>query len=136
MSLLTREAILGAKDIQTEDVAVPEWGGSVRITTLTGEQRDEFEQAIVKSRGTDVSANMRNIRARLVCASAVDEAGKPLFPAINDVERLGQKSAKALGRVYDAAAKLSGLTKEDVEDLAKNSDSGQSEDSGSDSAAN
>lgn len=136
MALLSRDEILKADDIKTEDVAVPEWGGAVRVRTLSGVERDEFEQTMLKARGPDTDANVRNIRARLVCASMIDEEGKQLFPAINDVERLGEKSAKALSRVYDAASKLSGLTADDVEDLAKNSESGQSEDSGSDSAAN
>ena len=29
--ILNRDAILGAQDIPTEDIPVPEWGGSVRI---------------------------------------------------------------------------------------------------------
>jgi hypothetical protein len=37
-----------------------------------------------------------------------------------DVTKLGKKSARALDRVFDVSQRLSGITKEDVEDLAKN----------------
>jgi hypothetical protein len=43
-----------------------------------------------------------------------------------DVAALGQRSAAALERVFDAASRLSGLSAEDMEELAKNSESGQS----------
>jgi len=41
--LLTRDEILKAEDIQYETVPVPEWapGGTVRVKTLSGEERDE-----------------------------------------------------------------------------------------------
>jgi hypothetical protein len=38
-----------------------------------------------------------------------------------DVEWLGGKSAAALSRIYDVAAKLSRIGPDDVEDLLKNS---------------
>lgn len=34
MTILTKQAILTAQDLKTEDVAVPEWGGEVRVRTL------------------------------------------------------------------------------------------------------
>jgi hypothetical protein len=42
-SYLTRDAILQAPDLQGEDVAVPEWGGTVRVRGLSGAQRDAYE---------------------------------------------------------------------------------------------
>jgi hypothetical protein len=136
MGFLTRDEILKADDLKTEDVNVPEWGGTVRIKTLTGNERDEYEFRMVGSNGQDRDENIRKIRSYLLCAVLVDEAGNLMFPAINDIERIGQKSSKALQRVFDRAAAMNGLNKEDVESLAKNSDSGQSGDSGSSSAAN
>jgi len=50
MGLLTRDAILEAQDLQHEEVYIPEWGGSVRVRTLTGAERDAFEQSIVDQR--------------------------------------------------------------------------------------
>lgn len=124
--LLTREAILNAADLVTEDVEVPEWGGTVRVRGLTGSERDAFEQSIMEQRGRDVALNLRNIRAKLVALSVVDEQGKRVF-SDDDVKALGQKSAVALQRVFEVAQRLSGLRSEDVEELAKNSESAPSD---------
>jgi hypothetical protein len=126
--LLTREAILNAPDLQVEDVDVPEWGGKVRVRGLTGAERDAFEQSIMEQRGRDMSLNLRNIRAKLVALSVVDEQNNRVFSDA-DVKALGQKSAVALQRVFEVAQRLSGLRNEDVEELAKNSENGQSGDS-------
>ena len=129
MGLLTKEAILGADDLEFEDVAVPEWGGSVRVYGLTGTERDRYEQAIVQQRGRRMVANLQNARARLVAMAVRDEEGKRLF-ADGDVAALGQKSGRVLDRLFDVAARLSGLTEDEVEELAGNWSGGQSDDSG------
>lgn len=126
--LLSRAAILAAPDLPTQDVAVPEWGGAVRIRGLTGAERDAFEAAIAQRKGKDVRMNLQNVRARLVAMSAVDESGARLF-SDGDVAALGEKSAVALERVFTAAMRLSGLTPDDVKDLTENLEPGQSEDS-------
>lgn len=120
--LLTKEEILGALDIETRRVEVPEWGGAVLVRGLSGAERDRFEDESLERRGkkaTDVRANLANIRARLVALTLVDGDGKLLFTA-GDIKALGNKSASALARVYDVAARLSGLTDEDVDELAGN----------------
>lgn len=128
MAILTRDAILAASDITVETVPVPEWGGEVLVAGLTGAQRDEYEQSTIKQRGQDVEMNLANMRAKLVSLSVVDENGKRLF-SDKDVTALGKKSARALQRVFDVAMRLSGISKEDLDELAKNSESDQSDDS-------
>ncbi len=125
--LLTRDAILQADDLVSEVVEVKEWGGSVKVRTLTGAERDAFEQSIVKQRGKDTQMNLRNIRAKLVALTVVDEEGKRLF-ADSDVGQLGKKSAAALDKIFEVAQRLNGLRQEDVEELSKNSESDQSDD--------
>ncbi len=39
---LTGEEILGADDLPTEVVPVPEWDGTVIVRTLTGAERDHW----------------------------------------------------------------------------------------------
>jgi len=128
MALLTRDQILKAQDLPTEDVPVPEWGGTVRVRALTGAERDAFEQSIVEQRGRSTRMNLQNLRAKLVALTVVDEEGNRIF-SDSDAKLLGKKSALALNRVFEVAQKLSGLTSEDVEELTKNSESDQSEDS-------
>lgn len=117
--LLGKAAILGAQDLPSEDLEVVEWGGWVRIRTLTAVERDVFENEVVQRNGRDTRVNARNIRAKLVAATLVDEEGKPLF-TLADVEALGQKSAKALDRIFARASELAGMRPEDVEELAAN----------------
>jgi len=131
MAVLGRDAILAAQDIQQEVLPVPEWGGDVIVRALSGTQRDAFEAGVVEQRGKDTKMNLVNIRARLVALSVVGEDGKPLFSA-RDIPALGKKSARALQRGWDKARELSGLSDDDVEELAKNSEDGQSDGSTSD----
>lgn len=119
MALLSKKQILEINDIETKDVDVPEWGGKVRVRGLNGAERDEFEQSMVERKGKRYEANLRNARARLVSLAAIDAQGNRLFSDA-DVKALGQKSAHALNRVYEVVRDLSGLTEEDVDELAEN----------------
>lgn len=130
VNLLTREQILEIQDIQTETVEVPEWGGFVKVQGMTGTDRDAFEAAIVKQKGKGFSINMLNVRAKLVAASLVNGDGQRIFTD-KDVTALGKKSAAALDRVFSIAQELSGISTEDVEELAKNLESVPSDASGS-----
>ena len=56
MSLLSKAAILAADDLPTIDIAVPEWGGSVRIRALTAGQREELEAEIIHARNDGMVA--------------------------------------------------------------------------------
>ncbi|MBI0320545.1 hypothetical protein JBF12_47905, partial [Streptomyces javensis] len=42
--LLGKQQILDAQDRRHEDVAVPEWGGSVRVAMMSARDRDRWEQ--------------------------------------------------------------------------------------------
>lgn len=128
---LSREAIMGAMDLQQEVVAVPEWGGSVIVRGLTGLDRDSFERAMLDVRGNDAKVNWRNFRAKLICRSVVDAAGKRIFRD-EDADMLGAKSAVALQRIFRVAQRLSGLADDEVEELTTALKDAPSEGSGSD----
>lgn len=115
-TILTKNQILEANDVQTETVEVPEWGGSVIVKTLSGAERDKLEGSIMSQPG---ERNFTNLRAKIVALSVVDEQGNNLFTFDEAVE-LGKKSARALDRIFTATQRLSGITPEDVEDLSKN----------------
>lgn len=129
--LLTREQILQAEDLKTEEVHVPEWGGTVCVRALTGDERDRYEGSMLVEKDDGTYGMRRDrLRATLAALSIVDENGAPLFTA-EDVAVLGRKSASALDRVADVARRLSGLTKRDMEELEKNSAPDRSGASGS-----
>jgi hypothetical protein len=131
MALLSKEAILAADDRDYEVVACPEWGGEVRVRSITGAERDRWESSLMKGRGRDRQMNLDNARARLVALCAVDEAGKPLFRP-EDIGALGRRNARAIDRVFEAGKRLAGLTDEDVDKLTEDFEPTQGEDSTTD----
>ena len=126
--ILTRDQILTAQDLAREPVAVAEWGGEVLVQALTGAERDAYEASLMQMRGNNPQWNFVNARAKLVARSCVDESGARIF-SDDDVRALSKKSSAALQRVYDVAMRLSGLSSSDMEELTKNSQNGQHEDS-------
>lgn len=121
MAVLGREDILKADDLPTEIVNVPEWGGEVVVRGLDGTSRDEFYAGQAVQRGNRVVQDLTNATAKLVARCIVDpETREPMFTQ-SDVNALGRKSGAALNRVGDVAARLSGLTDEDMAELGKDS---------------
>ncbi len=120
--MLTRDAILKANDIQQEVVEVPEWGGSVIVQGMTGQERDLFEKSIVqddKDGENKRTVNYEYFRAKLLVYTVRNEDGTRMFDEA-DVEALGAKSGRAIQRIADVALKLSGLTEEDAKKMSKN----------------
>ncbi len=130
MTLLTKAEILGAEDLAFEDVDVPEWGGTVRVQSMTGKDRDSFESTIIVMVGPPGNQQSQqdrvNMRAKLCAACIVDADGSLLF-TVQDIEALGRKSAKGLQRVFDVAQSINGFTKADIEELEENSEPVQSD---------
>jgi hypothetical protein len=126
-----RDKILQANDLKTEQVRVDEWDVTLTIRTLSGKERDAFEASMVKiSKTGQAKQDIANIRARLVALVVIDpdDNNLPVFTEA-DIPELGGKSALALDKVFSAAQRLNGFTKEDVEELAKGFDSAPSESS-------
>lgn len=122
MAFLSRDQILGCNELQTEEVNVPEWGGSVLVRAMTGLERDRFESSIMNTQGgKSPTLKYENIRAKLAQKTIVDpvDMRTPMFTE-GDIDALGKLSAVALDRVFTAAQRLSGLTSEDVDEMAKN----------------
>lgn len=117
MGILTREEILQADDLKTEIVNVPEWGGEVIVRTMTGTDRDIWDNLMFRKGERNY---LNDNRAKLCSCTIVDEHGNLLFTE-DDVIELGKKSSMALNRVFDVAKRLNGLGPDDVKEMAKNS---------------
>ena len=113
--LLGKQQILDAQDRRHEDVAVPEWGGSVRVAMMSARDRDRWEQ---ETYGGDTPKG-DDFRARFVGLCLVDEMGERLF-SDHEVAQLGTKSAAALDRVFRVAQTLNALGDAAVGELEKN----------------
>jgi hypothetical protein len=125
-TILSRDQILNADDLTTEDVDVPEWGGQVRVKGLTGEERDRYEAGVIGENTKNKRRNLSNLRARLVSLAVIDGEGQRLFKR-SDIPALGRKSAAALDRVFEKAMELSGMRDEDIDELTENFTDDQSE---------
>lgn len=116
MTYLSKDAILQADDLSYEDVPVPEWGGTVRLRTLTGSERDKFEAGVY---GDGKKVKLDDFRARLCALCMVDGEGNRLF-GDSEVKQLGKKSASGLNRVFEKATHINGFSDQDVEELTGN----------------
>lgn len=117
--ILSRDDILKVDDTKRELVNVPEWGGSVWVYGMSAKERDAFEETMLEGKGKNMKRNLANLRARLCARCICDDKGQRIFKG-EFVAALGEKSAKAVERIFPVAQRLSGMTDEDVEDMVKN----------------
>jgi len=119
--MLTKDQILSSKDLKRETVNIPEWGGDVLIRELTGRQRDILE-GLFASRvnpKTGAVVSTKDLRAKMVIMSVIDENGEYLFTD-RDTEAVSGKSAKALDRIVEAVQKMNGLAEDSIEEAEGN----------------
>lgn len=112
-TLLTRAQIFAARDITTEVVEVPAWGGAVMVRTMTGHERDRLEESMIVEKHGERSASVTDFRAKVCAMTIVDAEGTRLFSEA-DIKELSKKSAGALARVAEVATRLAGMSKADV----------------------
>jgi hypothetical protein len=119
--VLTREQILQT-DLPFETIYIPEWGGDVRIKTMTGQERAAFEDSVVIDRDGKAEVDKKLFFAHLLAFTMVDDEGALLFESTEQVkEQLLTKSGAVLMRIGNRSARLNGLSAQDQEDLIKNS---------------
>ncbi|RQM44751.1 hypothetical protein EHZ19_26985 [Paraburkholderia bannensis] len=126
--MLTREMILAARDLESEIVEVPEWGGNVRIGVMSGKVREDLMDVLAERQP------LSRFQALMLASTIVDEAGVPMFSA-DDVEQLRGKNTEVLVRLVEISMRLNKIGQTATEDAEKNSEAAQSGSSGSDSPA-
>lgn len=130
-SPLTRDEIFGMEDILVEEVTIPMWNNrTVLVCGLSAAAKNQYQQSLVEMKGGTQKLRLENSTAKLVALTVVNQARQRIFTE-RDIEKLGTKSAAALELIVEAANRLSGMTKKEVEDLVKNSEPSQSDDSSS-----
>ena len=110
---LTAEQILSADDMGLKKVHVKEWGGDVHIKTISGLDRDRFEDGYSEQK-------MKNFRSRFLVLTLCDEKGDRLFTD-TEVEELGKKSSLVINRLFDKSWGLNAFTNEAIEELGNDS---------------
>ena len=135
MMLLSKADVFGVEDLKREVVPVPEWGGDVLVRGATAEEADAYQDSLSRTKmdedgKTRIEEHYENAKARFIVNCIINEDGTRMFtPA--EVEKLGKKSAVAINRIYQVAARLSGTTKRARQELEGNSGAGQAENSSS-----
>lgn len=111
MKKLTRDAIIAAQDIRTEEIEVPEWGGALTVRGFTLAQRHRlFEMA---KRDGEIDS----LRATIL--TFIEGVTEPKF-TLADYDTLRDKSA-VVERVAMRILALSGIGKDALESAIKNS---------------
>jgi hypothetical protein len=112
---LSITAMLDAEDIQYVVVSVPEWGGEVRLGSVSaGDMIDELEVASIKGN--------REAMVRLVVRSLVNEDGSrvPVDQVEDLVTKFRKKDIRVMNRLAEAALKLNSvpLDREDSKNVS------------------
>lgn len=116
-TLLSRQAILTAKDLGYEDVAVPEWGGTVRIQQMNAEESTAFSTHLNTLTGEKLGMYL------LLVFSARDEQGKLIFTA-EDVPALKTKNLDVLNMLQHVALRINKMDAASKAVLKKDSGEG------------
>jgi len=114
MSLLSKEDIL-KQPLKTEEVEIPEWGGTVRVRELTAKERLELSSS---SDGAEGPAKVKTYLSLTVSMGLVDNKGNRLFNG-EEMNALLDSSALVIDQLYNVIARLSGL-RATVEIVSKN----------------
>jgi hypothetical protein len=136
-NLLSRNQLLEKEELTIEKVTFED-GNFICVRQMTGHERDLFEQSLIK-KIRDAKGNITyeqatdDFRAKLAVVTVCNEKGESIllpgdFPLLSK-----NMSAKRLEKIINTAQKLNAITEEDKENILKNSEVGQADNSGSDS---
>ena len=112
MKRLSREEILNAKDLETREVEIKEWHGSVLVKALSGKKRSDILQTCIDDKG---KMDLNKLYPALLVAGCIEPEFKKA-----DAEALNEKNSGAIETVCKVISSMSGINQEDVEDAKKN----------------
>jgi hypothetical protein len=110
---LTKDAILGASDLNVLKVHVKEWGGDVYVRVMTVGERDAYECEWLANKDKGV----QNFRSKFLARCLCDKDGNRLFTD-GEIDKLAGKSIAVVDRLFNRAMKHNAMSMEDVTELA------------------
>lgn len=111
---LTKEQILAADDLKVREIDVPEWGGKIKLRTMTGTERESYFRRLMKHKADEIP---KDLFQTLVVICAVDDKGEQLF-SFDDLKKLSEKNGAVLDRLTKAAGDLNGLSDNSLDELS------------------
>ena len=138
MAFLNKDILLAKQELEIKKVDLED-GNFVYVREMTGRERDTLEESLItekkgKKGKITFERNLSDFRAKLACSTICDEEGNNLL-TIKDAPTLSTNmGAKRLSLIVEVAEKLNKMSEEDKDDLTKNSEAEEAEDSSSDSA--
>jgi hypothetical protein len=123
--VISREQFLAETKTTPKDVPMPEFGPNavIPVWPLSAKEWTQFQSEQLGKDGKP-NAKAKLVRERLVVRCCRDDYGVPLFTE-EDIAAIGAKNCGIVERLVNAALQVSGITSQDVEELAKNSDATQ-----------
>jgi len=136
--LLNSSKLLEREELQIQKVEF-ENGDFIFVRQMTGHERDTFENSLLKKnrdgKGNIVSIeqNTDDFRAKLAVVTICDDKGNLLLKPTDYPQLSKNMSAKRLEKIINVAQKINAITEEDKENVIKNSEVGQADNSSSNS---
>jgi len=118
--MLTKEEILKVSDLQTREINIPEWGGSIVMKTMTGEERDTWENRI-PIRSSDKKVDIKEMKVRLLILCIRDPKDMTFMFTEKDVVSLNSKNSSVIDRLWQVASEMNGIGGKELEEIRKNS---------------
>ena len=117
--MIDREKLTAQTAMPEREVEIPSLGDTIRVRGMSSAERDAYEESMISVRGKRAEVKMALARARLLVVCLLNPDGSQMFLP-GDVKLIGDLPAALVEPAYEAAQELSGMTEEDIEDLAKN----------------
>ncbi len=125
---MNREQFFSFSDLTIEKVHIKEMNADFYVRSLTVGEKATWEFASYSVENSDKKGSsmkllkdrMMSSRERLVELAVCNEDGSAFFKE-GDAAAISRKNSNIVSKLYDVAARLSGITKEDLEEIAKNS---------------
>lgn len=133
MALLDRKALLAKEKLEVTKVDLGD-GNYVFVRQMTGRERDRFEQSLIKENKNaegGYEKTLEDFRAKLAVCTVSDEDGNLILQP-GDFGILSQNmSAAKLEKIINTAQRINKISEDDKENLVKNSEVGQADNSNS-----
>lgn len=130
MALVTKAQISAAVDRKWEDVPVPEWGGEVRLMSLSAADRGYIEAGTVVANGQNPQLKVESLktyREKLVGLSMVDDNYERIYSNKEIADgALAGKDGQIIERLAAKVQELSGMGRFAKREIEGNSDAAPS----------